>query len=254
MNLRRAGGRAILTLCVGSIATSALAQIAPPGRVSSNAVFGRPANQAGDAPTLDLTGSLYGGYDDDIAAALSGRPTAGRPTNSPGGALTGGSTSLNFSSPGPRTTLSTRGRANINHFPTTGATSAAYAADLNLGHQVTQSLGLELAGRVEYAPYYGLGTRLFAPVTDFGLPVVDDGLQDLDQISASAYIHYYHVGVNHQVSRRASVDAVYRFRRTDFGSVSRDLAAHDATVRLSRQLARFCFYGCFSSTLYVAVE
>lgn len=226
-------------LLLAGNSSQALAQIAPPSRGSSNAVFGRPSGRTSTEPRIDLQGSLYGGYDDDIAAALSGRPGTSRPTNSQGGVMTGGSTSLTFSRPGQRGSFATSVRAGINQFPKANTTATNYGASAVFDRQVSRRTSLGLTGRFEYAPYYGLGTRLFANQSDIGLPGLDDGLQDFDQISADAYLQQYQARFNREVSNRSSITASYRFRNTDFGTVSRDLTVHDGAVTFNHDLARY---------------
>ena len=221
---------------VGGHAVSVSAQLAPPNRPTSNGVFAGGGRGPSDRPRLGLSGSVYGAFDNDIIATLTDRSISA-PGSSRSGLVSGGGMGLNFSRPG-RIDFGAAARVGVSHYPgITTPTTASYATTTNASTALTDRTQLRLSGRFEYAPRYSLASSLIHPLDDTALAPIDDGLQGLEPVPTASYRQHFDVGISQEITRRGSVSARYRFSRTDFTNIQRDLDVHGGSITYRHELA-----------------
>ena len=172
-----------------------------------------------------------------MAGLIGVDPQATQPGTGQGGTLTGGSTALSYARAGARWSTNVAGRANVNHSPTIGdSTTAGYAARGIATGQLGRSTQVRLGGRIEYSPRYGLGTRLFESSDLNGIPILNNGVQDVDPLALTALYHFTQATVSQDLTRRSSVNISYQLQQTDFSS-----HPADQTVQTGQAYYRYDF-------------
>ena len=231
--------RAAAALAIGLVlgqAASVAAQLAPPNRATSNGVF-RGGMSASDRPSLGLSGSVYGAYDNDIVAQLTNTQISGRDAQR-SGPLYGGGIGLQYRRPG-RVDFGASARTGLSYVPDLPNPSAtSYGVGSNISMPLTRSLGFQASGRFEYAPRYSLASRLFEPVDEGVLPPLDDGFAGIEPLPLESYRQHLRVGLNQGVGRRGSIGIGYRYHGADFTGVDRDLDAHQANISYRHEIAQ----------------
>lgn len=177
-------------------------------------LFGGNAPNPNASETLDFSASLFGGYDDNVGAAVTGQPSVAKQ----GSPYWGTSAALTFVHYGARwniaTTLSGAAHWYDRYSEMNGVdAAAAVGAAYSWSPRTTITLGQ----RVGYSPYYSYG-GLFTAVNPPGpgqLPDVIPGLTvlNVDTLSSGTQAEF-----KHAFTPRSSFEGRYTFSYTNFST------------------------------------
>ena len=214
----------------------ALAQTEAPAR-QYQGVFGRITENPNSRQQMDLTVSLYGGYDDNVLADEGG---VGNPAFMRSGWLTGLSGDLSYARQLRRVSLGVRGGTYLRYMPAfkkfISVSQASGAIDFSAS--LSSSTRLHAAQSLAHRPYRHLlffpGAFLPAETGEAALPDIDFVLSGR-QVLASSTV----VGLTHTLSRRSSVSLTYGLHLTDSRGRELDHRDQHAGVRYTRNVTKY---------------
>lgn len=204
-------------------------------------IFGSPSNP--DAPqSLVFSASLYGAYDDNVLAGLSG----GQTRNSlfqESGTYWGSQAGLDYTlaKPGPRFSFGLSSSAHAQYRDAAGDShlSPYYTGGVFMDARLTRSLTLGARQSISYAPNY---TATFSPVggDDFGHEIVLPADPDFELFPLQSLRTASSVSLSQSFGRHTMLAGTYSFRTVDVDeddaeaaetSSFRDYSAHTGSVR-----------------------
>jgi hypothetical protein len=183
--------------------------------------------------SLDLTGSLYGGYDDDVFAR-EGQTVA--PGLRQSGWYQGAQAALIYGKQTQRLQFGAEGAASVNRYPGREHLLNSYSAAASLGGQVARYTQLSVGGSFTYAPQFRLG--LFVNPGDPGMfqDPFGTGAPDVGLFSERSYRTSASTSMTQRLSDRDSLDASYSFLRADYAASDFDYTSQGGGARYVRRL------------------
>jgi hypothetical protein len=219
--IRRAG---LLLLAVAAttalLAGSASAQMERPDPAYRGLFGGDGGPPSGHA--LDLSASVYVGWDDNATARDGGRSDAIDPRFQRSSSYQGASLGLSYRRNWSRVGFGAGASTNVRYYPELDQlTSVSHGASAGLSVRLTRYTTWSASQSVAYVPYYQFGffPGLFLP--EVGDPIEVD--PSLSLYRQEAWTTQSRTEISHRLSRRSSLSAEYSFYRTDY----RDLLLAD---------------------------
>jgi hypothetical protein len=184
-----------------------------------------------------LSGSLFGAYNNNVAATLPGVPLDPRYHRS--GWYTGAKSQLSVNWRGERTSANGWANAGTSYYPDFDRPLVpAYSGGIGVTRAIGQRSSLQIAQSVRYSPYFLSG--FFLSVPSLGElpvpPVTSDPAQD---VSGNTRLQYNtQVSISRQLSRESSITAQYMYAKTDYSTLDRWYDQHYGSVIFRRRLTR----------------
>ncbi len=210
--------------CVAALALAAPAAAFAQSKAAEPASVRRPYRgifapppAADSGQSLTLNGSLFGAYDDNILAAVSGRPVR-NPLLQDGGAYAGAEGGLTYGieKTGSRLSFGALSAAQVRYIRRSADTSTApnAVADLHIDWQLSRSTTLLLRETASYASRYNFSlTPLAGEDLGHDIVLLDDpafDLFDLRAVRAASTVF-----LKQEVAKGTSVSAGYLFRTVE---------------------------------------
>ena len=233
-NARVAAAWIVATLVATGLASAQTGEVQPADvRRPFRGLFGGPAPSTGQ--TLDLTGSIYGAYDDNL---LADQGVATSSNDQPSGWYAGVEAGLVYAKHRQGYNFGAEGNASINRYPKQDRTLGAYRAAVNFDTELSRRTDLSVGETLVYAPEFRTG--LFVSPTDPG--AFEDPFQTLDPglglFNAQSYRTSTNVGVIHRLRDRSSLTGYYSLDTATYDTREFNYIAQAAGGRYQRGLTR----------------
>jgi hypothetical protein len=197
-------------------------------------LFGAPATSQ-MRESLDLTGSLYGGYDDNVFAR-QGQALA--PGLRQSGWYQGAQAGLMYAHRWRRVQFGSQGGVGVNRYPSQDQLFTSYQAAASIGAQVARYTQMSLSESFTYSPEFRLG--LFPSAVDPGAfqdPFVIGG-PDLGIFREPSYRTTTSAGLTQRLSDRENLYGYYSLLTANYPSSDFDYSNQGAGARYTRQLTQ----------------
>jgi hypothetical protein len=233
-------GAAVCLLAACAVPAVASAQVTGMGgepaevRRPYRGLFGAPAT-AQMRESLDLTGSLYGGYDDNVFAR-QGQALA--PGVRQSGWYQGAQAGLMYAHRWRRVQFGSQGGVGVNRYPSQEQLYTTYQAAASIGAQVARYTQMSVAESFTYSPEFRLG--LFPSAADpsaFQDPFVIGG-PDVGIFREPSYRTTTSAGLTQRLSDRENLYGYYSLMTATYVSSDFDYLNQGAGARYTRQLTQ----------------
>jgi hypothetical protein len=191
----------------------------------------------------DISGSLYGAYDENLGATLPGR--AADPRYQKSGWYAGGNSRFNFNWRGERASFNGWGGASANYYPEArndvfnrDPLVPTYTGGVGFQRPLGRRNTVNASFTAGYSPYYLNGFFADVPSLD-PLPAppveVDPGVN----VSGGTLARYSTaVGLTRELSRKSSFSLNYGYNFTDYADTSRRQTQQHGGAQFRRQLTQ----------------
>ena len=187
--------------------------------------------------TLDLRGSLFGAYDDNVFATVPGGvPVDPRVRN--GGYYTGANAAANYAFQGDTTSITATGAAAFGYYRQfADPLVPSYNAGVGLSTALGARTRVHASQSIRYSPF--LGFTLFPSLPSLVTSEIDVTTPTHDYASGAlkGFTYGTTAELAYELSRRASFAGFYDLHRTEYNVEQRDLAQQRAGVRFHQQLS-----------------
>lgn len=211
MTTRRLAAFSLAVSIVSAAGASAQEPAAP--MAPFRGLFGPAPAPAGSKHALDFTGSLFGGYDQNVSGAVfqgSLDPRLRVPSW-----LAGGSAGLTYSRPGRRVSFGSSIFTGAEYlFDLSKWTGSGFSSGAGFGFNLARNTSLRVVGNVAYIPYYQLAPT--SPLPPPGLGEVEPPQPGYFLSPTPSWQYVGSVAFSHRFSQRLSFGANYDTRLYDF--------------------------------------
>lgn len=184
-----------------------------------------------------ISGSLFGAYEDNLAATLPGLQFD--PRHQRTGWYSGANTRMSVNWRGERAQVNGWGFAGTRYYPDFDDPFVpSYSAGLGIGLPLGQRNTIRLSQTFQYSPYFLNG--FFADVPSFNDPAVVPTNNDPSfDVSGNTIMRSSTVaGVTRRLSRVSSISASYSYFHSNYSKTDRNYNQQYGSVRFTRQLLR----------------
>jgi hypothetical protein len=195
-------------------------------------LFGAPATSQ-MRESLDLTGSLYGGYDDNVYARQG---QALLPGIRQSGWYQGAQAGLIYGKQTQRVQFGAEGAATVNRYPQQEHLFNSYTVGANVGGQLARYTQVSIGSSFTYAPQFSLG--LFVNPGDPGMfqDPFAAGAPDVGLFSEHSYRTTVGASMTQRLGDRDSLDASYSLLTANYASSDFDYTSQGGGARYMRRL------------------
>jgi hypothetical protein len=195
----------------------------------------------GGPPTghgLDLSASVFVGWDDNVTAGDGGGLGVGDPRFQQSSTYQGASFGLSYRHSWRRVAFGAGASSSLRYYPELGdLTSLNHGASAGISVRLTSRTTWSANQGVAYSPYFQLAFFPGLYLPDLAEPIALD--PSLSIFRREAWSYRSSTSLAHRLTRRSTVSADYGYYRTDFREDALpDMAHHYAGARLSYALGR----------------
>jgi hypothetical protein len=195
-------------------------------------LFGGNEADPNSRQSLNLNFSLYGGYDENVAADAGA--TSIDPRFQQSSSIAGADLAINYARRLQRFTMNANAGGSYRYYPDTELKSRpTYQGAVGFGAELSRLTQLQGNISAGYAPYYTL--RLLPGTGNLGelpIPSAEVGVVEQESLQYSSYF-----GLGRKLSRRSTIDAYYSHQWSDYMSADApSLRNQSAGARFMRRL------------------
>jgi hypothetical protein len=186
---------------------------------------------------VDVSGSIYGGYDENLLGTLPGQTVDPRFQRS--GSYAGANSRLSVNWRGERSSVNGWGSVGSNYYPDYRRPFAPiYTGGIGVIRPFGERNTLFARATATYTPYVLSGFVPDLPSLD-PLPVEPVEVDPGTTVSGRTLGRYStFVGSSRRLSRKATINLQYGYSFTDYSDVSRQYSQHYGSISFQRQLTR----------------
>jgi hypothetical protein len=186
---------------------------------------------------LDLSGSVFGAYDENVGATLPGRLFDPRYQRS--GWYGGATSRLSFNWRGENASVNGFGSAATNYYPDfDDPLVPSYTGGLGFARPLGRRNNIRLSQVVSFSPYFLNGFFPDVPTLD-EMPVPPAGVDPGLTVGGNTVVRYStRAAFSRQLSRQSSVTLGYGYIRSNYSDVDRVHEQQHGSIGFRRQLTR----------------
>lgn len=209
--------RSTVVVIVASLTSVSLSAQTTPTRPDRayRGLFGGNGADPASAQHLDLNLSLYGAYDDNVLADRGQQGTTLDPRFQQGARYGGGDLSIAYGRRGQRASFDLGAGSNYRYYPSVeNLTGFQHWASAGFSAKLGGRSTLRASQSASYSPYYQFAS--FPGLVPQAPGQAGVANPDFALVERPAITYVTSAGIDHQLTRRASVSADYHLRYTDF--------------------------------------
>jgi hypothetical protein len=187
---------------------------------------------------MDLSASLFGAYDDNLAATRPGASIDRRYHHS--GQYAGGNARVTYNLQGEHTAFGAYGGAATNYYPESDRSFApVYSGGAGFSSPIGRRYDLRLNSSVVYSPFYLYGFLLDPEAIDEPTVSGPGASEDLPINKLKTIRYTSRAKLDRQLSRSSAISFNYAFDGSSYSGIGGGMQSQRAGVTFTRRLSRY---------------